>query len=405
MNASVTPVLMPQAGQSMEEGTIVKWRIKEGDRIKKGDIIFEVETDKATVEVEAVDEGRLAKIVCPEGGVMPVKQPVAYLSESDEAVAGLIAGGGEAAAAHSQEMEAPSAEQPITSATAPTAPAQRGEDGRIKASPAARKIAKEKGVDLGNLPAGSGPGGRIISTDVLAAPAGGSPAATAGGISSGGTERRKMSKMRKAIAANLQTSKQTIPHFYVRMTFAADAMFQFYRRQKASFPCSVNDVLTAAVAKAIREFPQFRSRIEKDEIVQLPGVNIGIAVGVEDGLTVPVLLNADRLTLKDVAATTRKIVENARVGRLEGIGQGVFTITNLGMFGVEEFAAIINPPEAGILAVGAARETVIVKDGAMRAGKVMTVTLSCDHRVIDGLLAAKFLARLKEIVENPEQMA
>jgi pyruvate dehydrogenase E2 component (dihydrolipoyllysine-residue acetyltransferase) len=221
----------------------------------------------------------------------------------------------------------------------------------------------------------------------------------------GGVVRRKMSKMRKAIAANLQASKQTIPHFYLRATVNADAMMAFYKAEKAKYPCSVNDVVTLACAKAIMEFPAFRSKIDKDEIVEYPGANIGVAVGVEDGLTVPVLLNAHTMNLQQVASGTKRIVEGARGGKLEGYGQGNFTITNLGMFGVEEFAAIVNPPEPGILAVGAAREAVIVKDGTMKPGRVMTMTLSCDHRVIDGLLAAKFMARLKELLESPSLLA
>ncbi len=398
-SGAVTPVLMPQAGQSMEEGTIVKWRVEVGAKINKGDVIFEVETDKATMEVEAIDSGRLARIVLPEGGTIAVKQPVAYLADNDADVDAYLAtqpAGAAPAAAATVAGEA----APVAASTQPhsaSAPAVV-EGGRVKASPAARKIAREKGIELAAVGIGSGPGGRILSTDVLSA----KPSAAA--PITGGVQRRKMSKMRKAIAANLLASKQNIPHFYVRLTVNADAMFAFYRGEKAKYPCSVNDVVTLACAKAIREFPQFRSRIDKDEIVEFDTVNIGIAVGVDDGLTVPVLLGADRMSLQDVSANTKRIVEAARVGKLEGLGQGNFTITNLGMFGVEEFAAIVNPPEPAILAVGAARESVIAKDGALRIGKVMTVTLSCDHRLIDGLLAAKFLARLKDLMESPTQL-
>jgi pyruvate dehydrogenase E2 component (dihydrolipoamide acetyltransferase) len=285
-------------------------------------------------------------------------------------------------------------------------------DGRVKASPAARKLAAERKLDLASVGLGSGPGGRILSTDLSKAKSAGSVAkAAAKGeacecppvqtLAATTVVRKKMTKMRKAIAANLQQSKQNIPHFYLRATVNADAMVAFYKGEKAKYPCSINDVVTLACAKAIIEFPSFHSKIENDEIVEYPTVNIGVAVGVEDGLTVPVIIGAHAMNLEQIAAQTRRIVENARNGKLEGYGQGNFTITNLGMFGVEEFAAIVNPPEPAILAVGAAREAVIVKDGFMKPGKVMTMTLSCDHRIIDGLLAAKFMARLKQLLENP----
>ncbi len=203
----------------------------------------------------------------------------------------------------------------------------------------------------------------------------------------------------------LLTSKQTIPHFYARVTVHADALFAFYREQKPKTNCTINDVVTLACARAVREMAPFRSRIEGDQIVEFPTVDLGIAVGVDDGLVVPVLQNADRMSLSEVAQNTRRIVERARGGMLEGIGKGRMTITNLGMFGVEEFSAIINPPEPAIVAVGAIREGVIVKDGAMRPGRLMTLTLSCDHRLIDGVLAAKFLARLKAMLEVPQQLA
>ncbi|MCX7046598.1 MAG: 2-oxo acid dehydrogenase subunit E2, partial [Candidatus Sumerlaeota bacterium] len=421
----VIPIVMPQAGQSMEEGTLLKWRVKEGDQIKQGQIIFEIETDKATMEVEADQSGRLAKIIVPEGETVPVKVPVALLADSDaDAIAWLAAHQGETAQAETQ----PSAPPDQASASAHTAKsvhsvhpvhqeAAMTESGRVKASPAARKIAEEKGVDLQTVGAGSGPGGRIISTDVLTAEL--APALSAASAARnaelgtrnselgtrnselGGAVRRKLSGMRKAIARNLVISKQTIPHFYTRVTMDARPMMDFYQERKAAFKCSLNDVIVAACARAIKEFPAFRSQLDGEEIVEFPTANIGIAVGMDEGLVVPVVVGADQMKFEQLAGETRRIVEAARGGKIEGRGKGIFTITNLGMFGVEEFSAIINPPEAAILAVSAIREAAIVKDGAMRAGRVMTMTLSCDHRIIDGLLAAKFLARLKEILENP----
>jgi len=389
----VIPILMPKAGQSMEEGTVIQWRVQVGSMIRKGDVILEIETDKATMEVEAPASGRLARIVVPEGGVLPVLKPLAYLADNDADVDAYIAAHGSDA-----DVQAPQAAEglpPAKSTTPPTAVGTTAstvlESGRVKASPAARKLAAQRGVDLHGIAAGSGPGGRILSADVPAA-----------GQSAG---RRPMSRMRKAIARALQQSKQTIPHFYMRLTLSAEPMLAFYQSCKARFRCSLNDVVVLACARVIREFPAFRSRIEGDELVELPSVNIGIAVAVPDGLVVPVVIDADRLSLQEIAAQTKQLVEAARGGRIQGMGQGSFTITNLGMAGVEEFAAIINPPEVAILAIGAVREAAVVKDGTVRPGKVMTVTLSADHRAVDGMLAARFLGRLKELLEDPEQLA
>jgi pyruvate dehydrogenase E2 component (dihydrolipoamide acetyltransferase) len=425
--SAVTPIVMPQAGQSMEEGTLVKWHVKVGDRIAKGQIIFEIETDKATMEVEAVDAGRLARIVLPDGGMTKVKEPVGFLAENDADVDAYLAqsgGGAPAAAETASDATAPSANTPAAGGNGNAGPAVVSETGRVRASPVARKIAADKGVDLASLGAGSGPGGRILSTDVLSAasnaPASGAPAAarpaaaptpaftptpiSAAPASGEGVTRKRMSQMRKIIARNLLASKQNIPHFYLKLTIDAGPLFAFYQGEKAKYPVSLNDVVVAAVARAVMEFPQFRSRIEGDEIVTLPGANIGIAVGMDDGLVVPVVASAEQRSLQQIGQETKRIAVNARGGKIEGMGTGVFTITNLGMFGTDEFVGIINPPEAGILAVGAVREDVIVSGGTLRAGRVMTMTLSADHRVVDGMLAAKFMARLKEMLEYPQQL-
>lgn len=388
----VTSILMPQAGQTMEEGTLLSWKVKEGDRIEVGQIIFEIETDKATMEVEAVDAGRLAKIVVNEGQTVDVKVPVAYLAEDDGAVAKYLA----ALAAVESSAAPQSAAQQAVSATAfqaTQAAAAVTETGRVKASPAARKIAAQRGIDLAAVPSGSGPGGRILSVDVEGAKA---PAGS--GI------RRPLSKMRRAIAGNLLYSKQNIPHFYAKLTVDAQALFNTYKQTKEKFQCSVNDFVTRACAKAIEQYPAFRSRFQDKEIIELPDVNIGIAVGTDEGLTVPVVLKADKMSLKELAEKTRQVVAAAREGKLEGVGQGIFTITNLGMFGVEEFSAIINPPESAILAVGAIREGIKVENGQIKPTRLMTLTLSSDHRVIDGVLSAKFLQTLKEFLENPQQL-
>ncbi|MBN1867442.1 2-oxo acid dehydrogenase subunit E2 [Candidatus Sumerlaeota bacterium] len=394
---AVIPILMPQAGQSMEEGTLVEWRVKEGDRIEKGQVIFEVETDKATVEVEADHGGRLARIVVQADEIVAVKVPVAYLAEKDTDIdAYLAAQESSAPLASASSIPSTLSTSSTSSTPAPAPSAPIAPDGRVKASPAARKAASEKGLDLSSVGAGSGPGGRVLTGDIAAAPAASSEA--------GAPTRRRMSGMRRAIARALTTSKQTIPHFYMRLTIDAGPLMKAQESRRKSLKCSLNDFVVSACAQAIQQFPEFRGRLDGEEIVEFPSANIGIAVGLDDGLVVPVVVGADRMAFGDLAAETRRVVRAARSGRVEGVGQGVFTVTNLGMFGVEEFSAIINPPETAILAVGAVREEPVVKDGEIRPGRVMTMTLSCDHRLIDGLLAAKFCARLKELLESPETL-
>jgi pyruvate dehydrogenase E2 component (dihydrolipoamide acetyltransferase) len=385
----VIPILMPKAGQSMEEGVLLKWHVKPGAVVKKGDVIFEIETDKATMDVESPESGRLARIVLEEGQALAVLQPVAYLADNDADVDAFVAAGG-----WPKQVEfrpSPVAEQVAPSRQSTASAATVSDGGRVKASPAARRIAQERGVDLSGVAAGTGPGGRILSGDV--------PASAARS-----EKRKRMSQMRKAIARGLSLSKQTIPHFYVRLTIDAAPLLAFYQAQKALYPCSINDVIVQACARLLRDYPAFRSRIDGDELIETPSSNIGIAVGMDDGLVVPVVVGAEQLSLKQIAAETKRLATSARNGKIEGSGQGSFTITNLGMFGTEEFAAIINPPEAAILAVGAARDAVIVKNGALTAGKTMTMTLSADHRVVDGMLAAKFLQGLKDLLENPQKL-
>ena len=403
----VVPILMPKAGQTMEEGTLLKWHVKPGDRIEKGQVIFEIETDKANMDVEAVVSGRLARIVLAEGQSCKVLEPVAYLAEKDEDVDAFLAAGGAAATPQGPSAEpAPAAHSaPESSVTAAAAP----EATRVKASPAARRLATERGVSLAAIAPGSGPHGRVLSTDVLnaavAAPAAPSPTPAAQPAPAPeGVARRKMSQMRKAIARNLTLSKQTIPHFYIKATINAEPLMAFYQQEKAKYQCTLNDVIIAACARCITEFAPFRSRIEGDEIIEVPSANIGIAVGLEDGLVVPVLTAAEKLTLQQIGVESKRLAAAARAGKLEGVGKGVFTITNMGMFGVEEFSAIINPPESAILAVGTIREEVIVSGGTLRPGRVMTLTLSTDHRLIDGVMAARFLNRLKELLEWPAQL-
>jgi pyruvate dehydrogenase E2 component (dihydrolipoamide acetyltransferase) len=401
----VVPILMPQAGNTMEEGAVLSWRVKEGEQVRVGQVICEIETDKATIDFESPDAGRLARIVAKVGQPVPVKEPIALLADSDADADAYL--GGQGASSSVQQQKSTVAAVPAQLVAAPArgraGPAAVTAEGRVKASPAARKIAAERGIDVAAMGQGSGPRGRILSGDVARAAAGG--ARVAGGASDGkapAERRTSMSKMRRAIGLNLQASKQTIPHFYVRTKIDAEPLMAFYRQHKSQTSCTLNDVVVLAVGRAMSECPAVRSQINGNDVVEFPHANIGVAVGVDEGLVVPVVLNVDTLSLAQLAAETKRIVENSRKGKLENIGKGNFTITNLGMFGVDEFSAIINPPESGILAVGAAKEDVIVQNGALRAGRTMTMTLSADHRIVDGVVAAKFMGRLREMLESPE---
>jgi pyruvate dehydrogenase E2 component (dihydrolipoamide acetyltransferase) len=380
----------------------------EGDKVQAKEILLEVETDKAVVEVEAGHEGTLRKILVQAGTTVPIRTRIALIGDAHAAIPADVA-------AQSVAPVASAVPRAAMSVPVVTAPVVTPVSGPVKASPAARKIAGERGIDLASVGTGSGPSGRITSRDL---PAQTVPASNAGGTTSvsssapaaapaavtGQASRRRLTPMRKAVARNLLASKQNIPHFYMQMTVNAQPMAELQKSEKSKYQCSLNDFVTKACAKAVREFPAFRSRIENDEMVEFNDVNIGIAVGMDEGLVVPVILRADTLSIKDLASETRRLAQSAKTGKIENMGKGVFTITNLGMFGIEQFTAIVNPPEAAILAVGAMRETVVVQDGAMWAGKVMTVTLSADHRVVDGLPAAKFMARLRELLETPAQL-
>lgn len=395
--SAVIPILMPEAGNSMEEGLIVAWRVKPGDVIKPGDIVMEIETDKSTMEVEATDySGRLARIVVPEGEYAKVKTPIAYIAERDEDVEALL-GAGSAPTTEAKQQKTATAAAPPPAVAKPTV---TNGSGRVKASPVARKMAAARGIDLSSISTGSGPGGRILSTDVERASTT-SPRAVP---SVAGEKRRPLSRMRRAIGRNLVISKQNVPHFYAKATIDASPLFAFYKGEKAQYPVSVNDVVILACARAMMEHPPFRTLLDGDDLVEFPGASIGVAVGMEEGLVVPVVANADRMALRELAAEVRRLVEGTKRGKVERAIQPTFSISNLGMYGLDEFTAIINPPEAAILAVGAIREGVIVRDGMMCPGRTMTMTLSCDHRVVDGLHAAQFLARLRELLEKPASL-
>lgn len=417
----VEAILMPKAGNDMEEGTILTWKVAEGDEIKVGDVLFEIETDKATLDVEAEVAGTLRRIIVKEGETIEVMKPVAVIAENDADADAFIAL--EAAKA---KAEAPAA-APAPAAPAPAAPADApapapapsavqtpvsSVGGRVKASPAARKFAAERGVNLATIANGSGPGGRILSTDVLTAPVG-MPAAPGVPMLNPAdyapnpkapvtTTRETLSTMRKAIAKNLTTSKQTVPHFYMKLQIEATRFLAYRKAQKAVCGATVNDVLVLAISRAMAKVPAFQSQFHGDTALQFSGSNIGIAVALPDGLRVPVVVGVDQMTLAELAAAAKQAIADTKAGKSVNMGQGTFTISNLGMAGIEEFTAIINPPEAGILAVGGVVEGVKVIDGAIKPTKTMTMWLSSDHRTVDGAVAAEFLGELKKILESPE---
>jgi pyruvate dehydrogenase E2 component (dihydrolipoamide acetyltransferase) len=388
---NVSVVRMPKAGQTMEEGTVVHWLKAEGDPVAKDEPIFEVETDKAVIEVEAPAAGVLLKIIAQEGETVAVQAPAALVGPAGADVeayaASLDHDASAAAPAPDTATQAAAAHSPAPPPTQPTA----GE--RLFASPAARRRAAELGLDLATV-GGSGKGGRIKAADVE----------TRAAASTGPAREVEMTGMRTAIAKNLTFSKQTIPHWYATVSVDASNLIQAHRFLKQALGATLNALIIGATARTIAEFPELRCRWENDGIVELPVVNLGIAVGTDEGLRVPVLQNAAALSLAGIAQQARTLVEAARAGHMSQPAPASFTLTNLGMFGVRDFQAIINPPEAAILAVGAVREEPVVKNGRVAAGQVMSLTLSSDHRIVDGIVAARFLAKLKSRLEDVDSL-
>jgi pyruvate dehydrogenase E2 component (dihydrolipoamide acetyltransferase) len=407
----------------MTEGNLARWLKQEGDRIKAGDVIAEIETDKATMEVEAVDEGILGRILVPAGtqGVK-VNDVIAVLVEAGEAVP--AAGAAPKAAAAPAATPAPVA-APVAAAPAPVAAPASGD--RVFASPLARRMAAQAGVDISKI-AGSGPNGRIVKADVDAAlsrgPAPASAAAPAAAPAPIAAPRPAApvaitaphtavpnSSMRKVIARRLAESKATIPHFYVSTDVEIDALLKIRADLNARSPkdgpgaykLSVNDLVIKATAVTLRRFPNVNSMWTEDAILQLHDVDISVAVSIPDGLITPIVKGADIKGLAAISNEMKDLAARAKSGKLkpEEFQGGGFSISNMGMYGVRDFAAIINPPQAGILAVSAGEQRPVVKNGALAIATVMTLTLSVDHRVIDGALAAEFLQALKRNIEDP----
>ncbi len=463
---TVSKVVLAKLSPTMEEGTIVKWTKNEGDAVKQGDVLAEIETDKANMEMEALGSGVLRKILVPAGGKAPIGALIGVIAEPNEDIEPLIAkegakAGGAPTAAAAASAPAPEpakaaaeatpkaapADQPASVASAPQAPpapaAPRpvatppvapgsgsagtgGDGGRVKASPLARSMAAHQNIDLSSV-AGSGPGGRIIKRDIeswagprpgtdaparsagapasrpSAAPASRPAAAPAPSITPG--QELPLSNMRKTIAKRLSESMFTSPHYYVTveidMDAAVDLRDQIQRLEEGKV--SFNDLVVKACARALTRFPLVNASWGGDKIVTHAEVNIGIAVAIPDGLITPVVRNADRKSILDIAHEVRDLATRARDKKLkpEEFTGSTFTISNLGMFDVEEFTAIINPPDSAILAVGAVRKVPVVDGETIRPGHRMKVTMSSDHRVIDGALSAQFLAEVRRLLEAP----
>ena len=426
-------LLMPALSPTMEEGTLAKWNVKEGDTVASGDVIAEIETDKATMEFEAVDEGVVGKIIIAEGteGVKVNAVIAVLLEEGEDASAMDNVGGGAAPAptAEAAPSAAPAAAAPAA-APAPAAPvAASGE--RIFASPLARRIAAQKGLDLSAI-TGSGPKGRIVKADVenataapkAAAPAAAAPApaaATPSGPSADVVakmyegrdyEEVSLDGMRKTIAARLSEAKQTIPHFYLRRDIKLDALLKFrsqLNKQLADkgVKLSVNDFIIKAVANALQEVPEANAVWADNKVLQMKASDVAVAVAIEGGLFTPVLQDADSKSLSALSKQMKDLATRARDRKLapHEYQGGSFAISNLGMFGIDNFDAIVNPPHAGILAVGAGvKKPVVGEDGELTVATVMSVTMSVDHRVIDGAVGANLLKAIVDNLENPVAM-
>ncbi|HSB02882.1 MAG TPA: dihydrolipoamide acetyltransferase family protein [Anaerolineales bacterium] len=420
-------ISMPKLGFDMAEGTLVRWVKNEGENVNKGDVLAEIETDKATVEVESSASGVVRKLLVEEGSVVPVGDPIAVVGSADEKIEETPTKTAEPKAEKktderkgeelktepkAEEKPAPQA-QPTPALVAQAAvPAQ---EGPVKASPLAKKIARDNQVDLARVQ-GTGPGGRVVRKDVEAALTSGQPSAVSRPSApavvpvSREDETVQLTRLRQAIARRMTESTTSVPHFYVTHEYKMDALMAMRKQINEYLPenekVSVNDFIIKAVALALREFPNLNASYAGDKVVRHGAVNVGVAVAVEGGLLTVVNRDTDQQPLRAISADVKRMVAGAREGKVKpnDIEGSTFSISNMGMYDVENFAAIINPPEAGIVAVGSAREVPVVEDGEVKVGWRMKATISVDHRVSDGVEAAKFMQKLAEFLENPVRM-
>jgi pyruvate dehydrogenase E2 component (dihydrolipoamide acetyltransferase) len=422
-------ILMPALSPTMTEGTLSKWLVKEGDEVKSGDIIAEIETDKATMELEAVDEGRIGKILVAAGteGV-EVNKPIGVLLEEGEEDGDIEVVEAPVAKKAAPQAAKPAPKPALNNATemvekiVPAAKASEDDSARIFASPLAKRIAANAGVDLGSIQ-GTGPNGRVVKSDVEKVMSGGavksqSASGTAQRVATSSSSadvpdfgqsyrEEANSSVRKIIARRLLEAKQSIPHFYLTIECVIDDLLKLRKdlngRDGADYKLSVNDFIIKASALAMRKVPMVNATWTDEAIRIYDNVDISIAVATDGGLITPIIRNADQKGLSVISNEMKELAARARDNKLkpEEFQGGGFSISNLGMYGIKEFSAIINPPQSAILAVGAGEQRPIVKDGALAVATVMSCTMSCDHRVVDGAVGAEFLAAFKPLIEDP----
>ncbi len=405
---------MPQLSDTMTEGTLLKWRKNEGDKVEAGDILAEVETDKATMEMEAFDDGILHKHLIAAGGKVVVGAKIGLLLQKGEAPpadGAPIPDSPKTASAKADTI----AEAPAAKASAPAVVAPASSSERIKASPLAKKVAKEKGVELSGL-SGSGPGGRIVAKDVQSSQPGAktaAPAPIAATPAGEGDQRLPLSGMRRVIAERLLTSKTTIPHFYLNIEVDAGPLMKFRAEANAASEAAggakltVNDFVLKAVVAAAVKVPAVNASFAGDAIIQYGSVNLSVAIAVEDGLVTPVIRDAQKKTLREISEAVKDFATRARAKKLkpEEYAGGTLTVSNLGSYGIDSFSAIINPPQALIIAVGAiVRKPVVNGKGEIVVGQRVNIGLSADHRVVDGAVGAQYLAELRKFIESPSLM-
>jgi pyruvate dehydrogenase E2 component (dihydrolipoamide acetyltransferase) len=409
-------IRMPKMSDTMTEGVIVSWLKQVGDDIKPGDILAEVETDKATMELENYVKGTLLHIGIPAGGTVPVDAIIAIVGAKGEDISSVLSSADSKPIVSS--LASSEAKETIEAIPESAVVASSNTlDSRVKASPLAKKIAEDKGISLSQLH-GSGDGGRIVKRDVegfvpasipqVTSTQNTTPVALPQIVAQESYDDVQLSQMRKVIARRLSESLFTAPHFYLTMSIRMDKAIEARKaiNDMADVKVSMNDIIVKAVATALRKNPNVNVSWLGDKIRYNHHINIGIAVAIEDGLIVPVVKFADNKSISHISAEVKQLADKAKNKKLQPaeFEGSTFTISNLGMYGIDQFTAIINPPDACILAVGAATETVLVENGQMVVGNVMKVTLSCDHRAVDGAVGSTFLKTLKELLENPVKM-
>jgi pyruvate dehydrogenase E2 component (dihydrolipoamide acetyltransferase) len=406
----MTEVIMPKMGDGMEEGTLLEWLKKDGDAVKSGEVIGNIQTDKATLELESPATGTLTGIILEAGNAVPVGRPIALILKAGESIpAGWGSGTGSAPAT----TEAPAAEAPAT-VEAVSAPAAPAVETRLKASPLARKVAADKGIDLSQVQ-GTGPGGRITEKDVLsaqpvAAPVAVAPVAVAAPVAASAEDQViKLPRLRQITAKRTTDSKQQVPHFYVTVEVDVEAIGELramFEREESG-KVSVNDFVIKACALALRDMPEVNAVYQGDQITIHGGVHVGMAVAIADGLTVPVIKNADQLSLRQISARSKELAKKARENKLglDELSGSTFSISNMGMLDVDNFLAIINQPNSAIIAIASARKKVVVNDqDEIEVRSRMNISGSFDHRALDGAVGAKFINVVKKYLENPSRL-